>query len=184
MVSAGLLLGGAGLAQEAKKEAAPTIASEAGTRLKDVERELVAAAEAMPEEKFSFSPANGKFEGVRTFGQQLKHVAAYNYILCGAIRREKPPADTNGENGPESLKTKAEIVKYLKDSFQYCHPGIEGINLKNALEPIPSPLRGPATRLALVTRAVGHGYDHYGQLVVYMRHNGIVPPSTARRQQQ
>jgi uncharacterized damage-inducible protein DinB len=184
IIGTGLLLGCAGLAQDAKKDAAPTVASEAGMRLQDVGRELVASAEAMPEAKFSYAPTSGKFEGVRNFGQQIKHVAAYNYILCGAIRGEKPPADTNGENGPEALKSKAEIVKYLKDSLQYCEQGIEGLTLANALEPILSPLRGPATRLALVTRLVGHGYDHYGQLVVYMRHNGIVPPSTARRQQR
>src|ERR1700674_1070504 len=83
----------------------------------NIEHEFVAAADAMPEDKYSFAPANGEFKGVRTFAQQVKHVAAVNYLVGAAILEEKPPVELNDEKGPDSVKTKADIVKFLKDSF-------------------------------------------------------------------
>src|ERR1700736_2398430 len=83
----------------------------------NIEHEFVAAADAMPEGKYSFAPTNGEFKGVRTFAEQIKHVAAVNYIFGAAILEEKPPVELGGENGPDSMKTKADIVKFIKDSF-------------------------------------------------------------------
>jgi len=87
----------------------------------NVDNEFVPAADAMPEDKYSFVPTTGEFKGVRTFAQQVKHVAAVNYILAAAILEEKSPGDTGGENGPDSAASKADIIKYLKDSFTYLH---------------------------------------------------------------
>src|ERR1700686_4922169 len=92
--------------------------------IKNIEGELVPAAEAMPEEKYAFAPSNGEFKGVRTFAQQIKHVAAINYIVGAAILGEKPPVDTNEEKGPDSVKSKADILKFLKDSFAYAHKAV------------------------------------------------------------
>src|ERR1700736_4087428 len=83
----------------------------------NIEHEFVPAADAMPEDKYSFAPTNGEFKGVRTFAQQVKHVAAVNYMVGAAILEEKPPVELGGENGPDSMKTKADIVKFIKDSF-------------------------------------------------------------------
>src|SRR5712671_4259354 len=83
--------------------------------------EFTGAADAMPEDKYSFAPTTGEFKGVRTFAQQVKHVAAVNYILAAAILEEKSPVDTGGENGPDSVTSKTDIIKYLKDSFVYLH---------------------------------------------------------------
>src|SRR5271165_4961414 len=141
--------------------------------------EFIGAADAMPEDKYSFAPTNGDFKGVRTFAQQVKHVAAVNYMIGAAILEEKPPVDVGGESGPDSIKSKADILKFLKESFAYAHKAVATINDANALKPIKSPFgEGTATRLGMATIIVGHCFDHYGQIAVYLRMNGIVPPAS------
>src|SRR5205823_14690588 len=98
------------------------------------EHEFVAAAEAMPEDKYSFAPTAGEFKGVRTFAEQVKHVAAVNYIFGSSILQEKPPVDTNEEKGPDTLKSKAEIMQYLKDSLAYLHKALASITDKYKLD--------------------------------------------------
>ncbi|MGA7220918.1 MAG: DinB family protein [Candidatus Sulfotelmatobacter sp.] len=145
----------------------------------NVEREFVPAAEAMPEDKFGYAPTNGEFKGVRSFGEQVKHVAAVNYIFGAAILSEKVPAGGADESGPASMKTKAEIVSYLKESFAYVHKAIRTIDDKNLVEPVKSPFgEGSVTRLGLATSVAAHCFDHYGQMVEYLRMNGIVPPAS------
>jgi uncharacterized damage-inducible protein DinB len=145
----------------------------------NIEHEFTPAAEAMPEDKFGFAPSNGEFKGVRTFGEQVKHVAAVNYIFGAAILGEKVPVDVGDESGPVAMKTKAEIISYLKESFAYVHKAVLTINDKNLVEPIKSPFgEGTVTRLGLATSVAAHGFDHYGQMVEYLRVNGIVPPAS------
>jgi uncharacterized damage-inducible protein DinB len=146
--------------------------------LKSVQTEIVAAAEDMPAYKYSFAPTEGEFKSVRTFGQQLKHLSATNHILAAAALGEEPPADAGDENGPEAARTKAEILDYLNSSFAHLSKAIDAIGDKNATvkhSPI-SPLPPSATtRLALTVEALIHAFNHYGQMVVYLRMNGIVP---------
>jgi hypothetical protein len=145
----------------------------------NLEEEFVPAAEAMPADKFDFAPTNGEFKGVRTFGQQIKHVAAVNYELGAAILQEKPPGDLNGEAGPASITSKADILKYLKDSFAYVHKAVHTIDEKNEVETVKSPFgEGRVSRLGLACSVSWHGYDHYGQMVEYLRMNGIIPPAS------
>ena len=145
----------------------------------NLEQELIPAAEAMPEEKFGFAPTDGEFKGVRTFAQQIKHVAAVNYELGAAILEEKPPANVNDEAGPASVTTKADVMKYLNESFSYVHKAIATINDKNVVETVRSPWgEGYVSRLGLATMVAAHGFDHYGQMAVYLRMNGIVPPAS------
>jgi DinB superfamily len=162
---------------------APTITSILDHTLKGVEGEFVPAADAMPEDKYSFAPTNGEFKGVRNFSQQVKHVAAANYLIAAAILGEKPPVDLGGgESGPDSVKSKADIMKFLKDSFAYAHRAYGTINESNASGQVKSPFGpGKATRLGLAVLNVGHCFDHYGQLVEYLRMNGIIPPASRRR---
>ena len=149
--------------------------------VKIIESEFVPAAEAMPEDKYGFAPTSGEFKGVRTFAQQVKHVAAVNYIVGASILGEKPPVDIGGESGPENIKTKAEIVKFLNDSFAYAHKAVATINDSNSLEPIKNPFgKDPVTRLGMATVFAWHGFDHYGQIVEYLRMNGIIPPASRR----
>src|SRR5215472_2986460 len=165
-----------------------TIVSAADSQISVIEREFVSAAEAMPEDKFNFAPTSlnipgSDFKGVRTFAQQVKHVAATNYLLWGTITGDKSPVAMKDDEGPDSLKTKAEIVQYLKDSFAVGHKAAKTLTPDNAASPFPNVFGGknPMPRLFMVTFGVAHGFDHYGQIVEYLRMNGIIPP--ASRQQ-
>jgi uncharacterized damage-inducible protein DinB len=175
-----LLCNVAAIAQAAKPKDEPrTIAQVLDSSAANMEHEFVSAAEAMPEDKFSYAPTSGEFKGVRTFAQQVKHVAAVNYMLGASILQEKPPVDVGGESGPESIASKGDILKYLKASFEYAHKAIGSINEKNFLEPIKWPFGDrPSSRLELGGVVTSHGFDHYGQIVVYLRTNGIVPPAS------
>ena len=160
----------------------PSVSAVLDRGLSSVEKEFVDLADAMPEGKFTFVPTNGEFKTVRNFAQQLKHVAAVNYVIGASVLGEKPPVDTGGENGPENLKSKAEVMKFVRDSFEYAHRATKGINENNLLEPIKAPFgSATTTRLAMATLVTNHIFDHYGQLVVYLRMNGIVPPASRRQ---
>jgi uncharacterized damage-inducible protein DinB len=171
---------GLSMAQDSKKsDERRTVTQVLDRSVMNMEHEFVPAAEAMPDDKFGFAPTNGEFKGVRTFGEQVKHVAAVNYIFGAAILSEKVPVDVGDESGPASMKTKAEILKYLKDSFVYVHKAIATVNEKNLVEPLKSPFgEGAVTRLGLATSVTAHGFDHYGQMVEYLRMNSIVPPAS------
>ena len=96
-----------------------------------------------------------------------------------AILSEKVPVDVGDESGPASVKTKAEILNYLKESFAYVHKAVQTMNEKNLVEPVKSPFgEGTVTRLGLATSVAAHGFDHYGQMAEYLRMNGIVPPAS------
>jgi hypothetical protein len=172
-----LLLSSMAFAQAAKPAEPRTVSQVLDRSITNVENEFVSAADAMPADKYSFVPTTGEFKGVRTFEQQVKHVAGVNNMLASGILGEAPPA--GGENGPDSVKSKAEIIKYLKDSFAYLHKAVESVNETNLVVAVKSPFgEGNATRLGLATMAVGHGFDHYGQMVEYLRLNGIIPPAS------
>jgi uncharacterized damage-inducible protein DinB len=167
------------MAQGHKANQHHTVTEILDSSVSNVEREFVPAADAMPENKFDFAPTNGEFKGVRTFAQQIKHVAAVNYELAAAILEEKPPVDIGDESGPASLTSKADIMKYLKDSFAYAHKAIATVNEKNLAETVKSPFgEGRISRLSLAMAFASHSFDHYGQMVVYLRMNGIIPPAS------
>lgn len=175
-----LALVAVGTAQETKaKDEHRTVTQVLDRTVANMESEFVPAAEAMPEDKFAFAPTNGEFKGVRNFGDQVKHVAAVNYELGAALLEEKPPVGIGDESGPVSIKTKAEILNYLKESFAYAHKAIQTVNEKNLVETVKSPFgEGKVSRLGLATSVAAHGFDHYGQMVEYLRMNGIVPPAS------
>jgi len=159
-----------------------TIASEIDREIGRVEKEVVEAAEAMPEDKFDFSPEKlnvpgSDYKGVRTFGQQLKHIAASNYLIWSPITGEKPPDNVNDGKGPDNMKAKADIIQYVKDSFAFGHKAVATLNESNLVQPIIRNNR-PTTRLFLATFAPAHCFDHYGQMIEYLRMNGIVPPAS------
>jgi len=172
-------------AAEAKTPPAPlTIAQVLDRQFSGVERDIVPAAEEMPEEKYSFVPSQGEYKGVRNFREQVRHVAATNFLVFAAILGEKPPIEIGRqENGPEAVKSKADVVKLLKDSFAYGHRALATINESNLTAWIDSPFGAgnQATRLGLAVLSVGHAFDHYGQMVEYLRLNGIIPPASRPR---
>jgi uncharacterized damage-inducible protein DinB len=174
-------------ASQAQK-APPTIASAVDQQISILEREFVGAAEAMPDDKFNFAPGslnipNSEYKGVKTFAEEVRHVAATNYLLWDAITGDKPPIESKEDNGPSELKTKAEIVKYLKDSFALGHRAAKSLTAENVVALVPSPFgQGQTSKLFCATFAVAHAFDHYGQMVEYLRMNGIIPPASRGNQ--
>lgn len=145
---------------------------------KDIEQDFTVLAEAMPADKWGFKPAQGEFKDVRTFGEQVKHVACANEAWAKQIAGEKPPVRCD-LGGPNPAKTKAEMLVYLRDSFTMIDKVITDTSPENLLHPNPGPYWG-TNRLSALTATVWHISDHYGQLVQYLRMNGIVPPASRK----
>jgi uncharacterized damage-inducible protein DinB len=171
-----------GAAASTKKPFTPTPTAPADSLnavLSLMQSEVVGAADAMPAEKYDFAPpaTDGLFTGVRTFGQQVKHLAEANYEffqgwgLSGAVDQKTI----------EALKTKDDIMKALKDSYVFAHAAVNSITPENAYLSVPGPAQWKPTRTSMATFCIAHSMDHYGQMVEYLRMNGIVPP--ASRQQ-
>ena len=160
----------------------PTIVSACERDFSYIEKQIVEIAEAMPEDKFDFTPESlhiqgSAYKGVRTFAAQVKHIAADNYGIWYPLTGQPTPATIHDPNGPDELKSKAEIIKFLKDSFAFGHQAIGTLTPENELDLLP--FRGrKLPRLYLAYFALTHANEHYGQLVVYLRMTGIVPPSS------
>ena len=164
------------------QQSTSTIASVIDRDISAIEKQVIEAAEAMPEDKFNFSPENlnipgSDYKGVRTFAVQVKHVAASNYFIWSPLIGDKLPDGLKDGNGPEALKTKAEILKFLKDSFALGHKAAATLTAENILQ---TPEQSKSTRLRLATFGVAHAFDHYGQMVEYLRMNGVVPPASRK----
>lgn len=144
------------------------------------QEQFVAAAKAMPAEKYDFTPAalniaGAKYEGVRTFAGEVKHVAQANFYFYSAVGGMKPTVDVKGIG---ALKTKDEIVAAVEASFAFGHKSLA--TLTAAKEEDPLDIDGLKTKGTVAAFAVAHGFDHYGQMVEYMRMNGIVPPASTK----
>jgi hypothetical protein len=163
-----------------------TIAQIMDRQLTGLEKELVPAAEAMPDDKFNFAPTQGEFKGVRTFALQIKHVAHTNFVEFVGLLGEKLPAnvDPKEDNGPDKMTSKADILKYLKDSFAIGHRAMATLTEANLTERLPNLYgSGPGpSRLGAASLTLWHSFDHYGQMVEYLRMNGIVPPASRNPQ--
>ncbi|HLW55550.1 MAG TPA: DinB family protein [Candidatus Angelobacter sp.] len=168
-------------AAQAQPSPPPTVTSILDRDISGVEKQILDLAEAMPEDKFNFSPETlhipgADYKGVRTFAAQLKHVAASNYAIWSPLTGDKIPEGLfNDGKGPENVKSKAEIVRFLKDSFALGHRAAAALTPENMLQ---NPEHSKSTRLRLASFGVAHAFDHYGQMVEYLRMNGIVPPAS------
>lgn len=145
-----------------------------GKLLSGIEQEFVGAAEAMPEEKFNFAPPTtaGEFKGVRSFGDQIKHVSGSNYYFFGGPKFTEADVKAK-QDAIDKLTTKAEILQALKDSLTTAHAYVDGITPQNAYL-----MTATGTRAGMAAFGIAHMMDHYGQMVVYLRMNGIVPPAS------
>ena len=155
------------------------IADSVADSLRFIEGNLLGAAEAMPEEKYNFIPTAGKFDDARSFGEQIKHVACAQFAFFNEFEGKKPPDDCE-KGGHDPAKTKAELIKYLKDSFDYSNRVIATLTPENAVDRVEGRYAGPNTKLGISVISVWHMSDHYGQLVEYLRMNSIVPPATQK----
>jgi hypothetical protein len=169
-------------AQAGKALPPRSIAETLDSWIANTETHVVLAADALPESRYEFAPpvAIGEYTGVRTFAQQLKHLAADNYWMATLIVGGKPTADMSGETGPDSVRTKSQIMQYLKGSFASLHHAVATIDGDNVVAPVPTPSSWQNSRLSFAIDAVAHSFDHYGQLVEYLRMNYIVPPDSRR----
>jgi len=177
VVAVSLLLAGEGSAYAQAPAPAPRPAAQV---IQDLiagsEKQLTGVAEAMPEDKYEFAPTDGAFRGVRNFAKQVKHAAAVHYLVGASLLGEPITADVADERGPDSVKLKAEVLKYLESSFAYLRKGAATIDDKNAFAPFKGPFAPIDTRMGLIIVAISHSSNHYGQMVEYLRMNGIVPP--------
>jgi uncharacterized damage-inducible protein DinB len=151
-----------------------TPAATYGKLLDGMSKEFVDAAEAMPEDKFNFAPpaSAGEFKGVRSFGEQVKHVAEANWYFFGGP--DMTPDQAKAKQATiEKLSSKVEIIQALKDSLTQGRTFIGGITAENAFV-----MTANGTRGGMAAFGIAHMMDHYGQLVVYLRMNGIVPPAS------
>jgi hypothetical protein len=162
---------------------APTVGQTLDAQFRNAEREIVGLFEAMPADKINFAPTNGKFDGVRTFAQQAKHLATYIYMLSSSVLEQKPPIDIGkGDAGPDSVQTKEQITEYLKGAFAFGHKALNSITEKNQMDQVAGPFPGSKmARIAAGVFMMYHNFDHYGQMVVYARMNGVVPPASQGR---
>jgi uncharacterized damage-inducible protein DinB len=154
-----------------------TMASTVGQWWSMISQSFIALADAMPEEKWSFAPKEGAFTGVRTFAEQVKHVACANYAFFQEIEKKTPP-DECEKGGPSPARTKSELMTYLRESFAYAADVLKKMTPENAMDAAGGRYGGESTRLGLSTLAIWHASDHYGQLVIYLRMNGLVPPAS------
>ena len=145
-----------------------------GKLLTLLEQEFVSAAEAMPEDKFNFSPTQGDFKSVRSFGEQVKHVTIANAYFFHDPN--KPTSDMKEkQDSINKLSSKAEIIQALKDSLTQAHAYVDAITPENAFITTANGTRG-----GMASFGIAHMMDHYGQMAVYLRMNGIVPPASRK----
>ena len=141
-----------------------------------IRRNLLEAAQAMPAEAFAFKPT----DQVRTFAQLIGHVTNANYYFCSAAKGAAMPSKSNAE----TLTTKDAAVKALSDSLTYCDTAYQETTDQNFGEPARIAGQGnkstATTRGAILMFNITHNNEHYGNIVVYLRLKGVVPPSTAR----
>jgi len=167
-------------APQAQPTQRTTLAGMVDREISGVEKQIVEAAEAMPEEKFNFTPESlsipgDDYKGVRSFAVQVKHIASSNYFIWSPIAGDAVPAAIKDGNGPPEMKSKADILKFLKESFALGHKAAATLTPENMLQPFAP---GKAPRLDRTEFGVAHAYNHYGQMIEYLRMNGIVPPAS------
>jgi hypothetical protein len=165
---------------QAQAKQPTTLAEMVDHEVSVVEKQVMDAAAAMPEEKFNFTPESltipgDDYKGVRSFAVQVKHIAASNYFIWSPITGDAVPDAIKDGNGPVEMKSKADILKFLKDSFALGHKAAATLTPENMLQPYAP---GKSVRLDRTELGVAHAYDHYGQMVEYLRMNGIVPPAS------
>ena len=194
MIAICLVLGVSSLAATAQMggasagPAAGTIASPSSavdSQLSLIESEMMGAVKAMPPDKFGFAPnaaifAPGQtteFATVRTFAQQAAHVAQANYFFYSNLSGLKPDVDMAGL---PKLTKKDEVVAALAASFVFAHKAIATLTPANAFEVVKINEPGFYTKATLAEFGVSHANDHYGQMVEYLRMNGLVPPASAK----
>jgi uncharacterized damage-inducible protein DinB len=149
------------------------------TLVSNTQKLMMGVANEMPADKYDFVPTAGEFRGVRSFGKQLKHAAAVQYLVANSILGDPVNAELSEERGPDSVRSKVDVIAYLQGSFDALHRAAATVDERNAFVPVAGVFgSASATRAGLIAGAIAHSSDHYGQVVEYLRMNGIVPPAS------
>jgi hypothetical protein len=147
-------------------------------QLRLLEDDVVALARAMPSSNYDFVPKNGALAGLRTFGEQIKHLATLIYLAAAIVLEERSPyGPGQNDNGPDEIQSKAAILEYLEGALAYARGAMSSLTVENHLDEI-STLFGIMPRCAVAASIVYHSYNHYGQMVIYARMNGLAPPNS------
>lgn len=142
------------------------------------ESDVLSLVEAVPEPVFEFVPASGSFTGARTFGEQARHLGTVLQLAAVVLTGEKPPfRPGKGNNGPGEVRGRDATVRFLRESFDRARASIGTLTEENHMETVPS-LFGCVPRASIAASFLSHSYNHYGQMTVYARLNGIVPPGS------
>lgn len=143
-----------------------------------VEHEVVSLAEAMPADAYDFAPTEGRFAGMRSFGEQVTHLATMIYMTSALVLEERSPyGPGTHNNGPDELRSKDNVLPYLTDAIAYARRAVATLTVDNHLDPVPSAF-GSIPRSAVAAGIAFHSFNHYGQMVVYARMNGVIPPAS------
>jgi uncharacterized damage-inducible protein DinB len=147
-----------------------------------IESDILSSAEAMPESRYNFTPQDlqvpgSQFKGVRTFADQVMHLATDNMLIWSAVTGDSVRSDIEDVNGPKNIKSKKEVIAYLKSSFAIGRKAIATLTDTNAMELLQFRWR-KLPRLDLIFYALTHANEHYGQMALYLRMCGIIPPPT------
>lgn len=175
--------GGAAKGPEAGTLVTPAVTLDSELSL--IEGEMMGAVKAMPAEKFGFAPSatifvpgqTTDFATVRTFAQQATHVAQANYFFFAMLSGMKPDVDMKSF---AKMTSKEDAVAALAGSFAFGHKAIATLTAANAFEVLKTPEPGIQTRSTFAGFAISHANDHYGQMVEYLRMNGLVPPTSSK----
>ena len=155
-----------------------SMASVVKTMHATIRQNLAEAAQNMPAEEYSFKAT----PQVRSFAELVGHVVNANFFFCSQAKGEPPPSKENFER----VTDKAALVKGINDALKYCddvYNGTTDANF-NALITMAGPAKKQASRGSVLVFNTTHNNEHYGNMIVYMRLKGHVPPSTARAQKK
>lgn len=171
-VGVGILMAGCGLLHA---QPANPLSGEVRFMYSTIKNNLLKLADKMPADKYSYRPT----PDVETFAQRLAHIAGANLYVCSGLNGERRPLAMS------SKTSKDDLVAALQESFAYCDKVLDGLTDANAMETVTSRLGGPfppepmRTRLATLYNMIRHSNEMYGYMAVYLRLNGVVPPTSA-----
>ncbi len=161
-------------------QAANPVADLYGKQMDLLESDLVGLARAMPDDRFDFHPTDGAFAGVRSFGEQIRHVATMLYMTAAIVLQQMSPHGPGAnDNGPATIRTKEQVLEYLAGAIAYSRKAIASLDERNQFDPLRTYF-GSQPRVEVAAGLIYHSYNHYGQMVVYARMNGVVPPASRR----
>jgi len=174
LLTAAALIALAGISAQAKDTSARRVFE---SQLTEVEQEVMGLVRTMPAERYAFAPKDGAFRKVRSFGVQARHIGFCLNEVAVALLGE-PMLPHPDQEGPQDITSKEDVLRYLAAAFEHAHRALGTLTDENLLQQIADPYaeKRYTNRLNAATIFLSHTWDHYGQMVEYLRMNGLTPP--------